>query len=32
MARGVYTFLQECRAYVQVNTENFLEVRRTKDS
>ena len=31
MARGVYTFLQECHAIVQVNTQRFLEVKRARD-
>lgn len=31
MARGVYTFLQECHAFVQVNTQRFLEVKRARD-
>ena len=32
MGQGAYTFLRECHAFVEVDTPNFLEVRRTKDS
>ena len=31
MGRNTYTFLRQCRAYVEVNTSNFLEVKRSKD-
>jgi hypothetical protein len=31
MSRGIYTFLQECHAFVEVNTEKFLEVKRARD-
>lgn len=31
MAKGVYTFLQECHAYVDITTSKFLEVKRTKE-
>lgn len=32
MGKNVYTFMRECPFYVDVNTNNFLEVKRTKDS